>query len=314
MPPAPETGPARRDNAVLRALVYAAFAWGGLIVLSPVFYFATDTLITFVAATFAAAAIANWICLRIWERRGLAEVGLGWNRAAARHLLFGLAGGAAAAALAVVPFLLTGLARWTPAAGERTTPGTFLFYLVILLFGVVGEELLFRGYGFQILVRRFGVWATLLPMGVLFAAAHSGNLNVTRLALFNTFLWGVALGWCVLRSGDLWLATGVHAGWNWALPLLGVNLSGFTMRVTGVELQWSLGPLWSGGDYGPEGGLLCTMVLAALLAFLRRAPIERQTLALADASVQEGGGDEVSRRDAGGGGGSAAGGSAAGKG
>ena len=288
-PATADVPPPKRDNTILRFVIYAVFCRVALELFGALFYLAFDfPLFTAVAATFAAAAAGNLICLRIYEQRGLAAVGLGWNRASARHLLFGLMGGAGAAALAVVPFLLAGLAYWVPAKEPGGTAGVLLYFFLLLLFGVVGEELMFRGYGFQILVRRFGVWATLLPMGVLFAAAHAGNMNVAPIGLLNTFLWGVALGWCVLLSGDLWLAIGVHAGWNWGLPLLGVNLSGFTMRVTGVELQWSLDPLWSGGEYGPEGGLLSTIVLVALIAFLLRAPIERQTLALADPSDPEG--------------------------
>jgi uncharacterized protein len=48
------------------------------------------------------------------------------------------------------------------------------------------------------------------------------------------------------------------------LPLFGANLSGFTMGVTGYALHWSVGNLWSGGDYGPEGGLPTTAVVVAL--------------------------------------------------
>jgi len=103
---------------------------------------------------------------------------------------------------------------------------------------------------------------------------------VSSLGLANTFLWGVALGWCVLRSGDLWLAIGIHAGWNWALPLLGVSLSGFTMRVSGLELQWKIDPVWSGGSYGPEGGILSMIALAVLMAGLRKVPIRPQALVL----------------------------------
>jgi len=251
-----------------------------MLLLAPLFYIAADTLITFVAATFAAAAIANVVCMRIYERRSLAEVGLGWSPASLRHLGYGLLGGAGVAALTVLVPVSAGLASWAPASEKPSGWGAIVYFLILLFFGVVAEELMFRGYGFQIMVRRFGTWATLLPMGVLFAAAHSDNMNVSRLGLLNTFLWGVALGWCVLRSGDLWLAIGVHAGWNWALPVLGVNLSGFTMRVSGVELQWKLDPLWSGGSYGPEGGLLSLAALILLLAGLYKAPIQPQRLAL----------------------------------
>ena len=65
-----------------------------------------------------------------------------------------------------------------------------------------------------------------------------------------------------------------------ALPLLGANLSGFSMRVTGIELQWKVSPLWSGGSYGPEGGLLSLVALLLLLAGLYKAPITPQRLAL----------------------------------
>ncbi|MBN8729139.1 MAG: CPBP family intramembrane metalloprotease [Acidobacteria bacterium] len=267
-------------STIIRIVIYAFFCWFGMLLLAPLFYVAADTLITFVAAVFGAAAIANVICLRIYERRSFAEVGLGWSGASLRHLAYGLLGGAAVAALTVLIPLAMGLASWKESAEKPSGWATLAYFFVLLLFGVVGEELMFRGYGFQIMVRRFGAFATLLPMGVLFAAAHSGNMNVSYLGLVNTFLWGVALGWCVLRSGDLWLAIGVHAGWNWTLPLLGVNLSGFTMRVTGVELQWKLDALWSGGDYGPEGGLLSLCALLLLLAGLYKAPVQPQRLVL----------------------------------
>ena len=136
--------------------------------------------------------------------------------------------------------------------------------------------MLFRGYGFQVLVSGIGAFATILPVAVLFGLAHSQNLNFGSLALVNTILWGVVLGYAFLRSGDLWLPIGLHFGWNWALPLLGVNLSGFTMDVTGYAMQWRtawrIGGLWSGGAYGPEGGLLTTAVAIGLFFYVREGP------------------------------------------
>ena len=45
----------------------------------------------------------------------------------------------------------------------------------MLIFGAAGEEMLFRGYGFQILLQRFGPFTTILPVGVLFGALHACN-------------------------------------------------------------------------------------------------------------------------------------------
>jgi hypothetical protein len=84
------------------------------------------------------------------------------------------------------------------------------------------------------------------------------------------------LGYAFIVSGDLWLPIGLHFGWNWTLPLLGVNLSGFTIGVTGYSLQWKVGDLWSGGAYGPEGGLLTSAVAIGLFFYLHKAPIQHQ--------------------------------------
>jgi hypothetical protein len=185
----------------------------------------------------------------------------------------------------VIPLLL----RWAdfePVPDQRLHWPALLFVSILLLFGAVGEEMLFRGYGFQVLVKGIGPFATVLPVAVLFGLAHSQNLDFGPLALMNTVLWGVVLGYAYLRSGDLWLPIGLHFGWNWALPLLGANLSGFTMDVTGYTMHWKIGGVigrrLGGGAYGPEGGFLTTAVAIGLFFYLARAPIQHQ-----EASPQE---------------------------
>jgi membrane protease YdiL (CAAX protease family) len=153
------------------------------------------------------------------------------------------------------------------------------FVLVVLAFGAIGEEMLFHGYGFQVLMGELGPVATILPVSVVFAWAHAGNLNVSTMALVNTALWGLLFGLAFWRSGDLWLPIGLHLGWNWTLPLCGANLSGFTMSVTGFAVRWRAGTeRWSGGTYGPEASVVNTGVLAALFLWLiLKAPVKRQT-------------------------------------
>jgi hypothetical protein len=136
--------------------------------------------------------------------------------------------------------------------------------------------MLFRGYGFQVLLAEIGPFATILPASVLFGLMHSANQNATALGILNTVGWGIILGVAFLRSGDLWLPIGLHFGWNWMLPVFGVNLSGFTMKVTGYTMHWNAGEIWSGGAYGPEGGIPTTLVLAVLALYLWKAPIQGQ--------------------------------------
>jgi len=266
-------------GVLLRFGVFALIALLGYFLFPTILLFFLGRDVPLVVATlssFAAAAVANSIALRIYERGQLADIGLGWTSASRRNLIIGAIGGVGAGVIVLAGPILVRAADLVPVPNEHLHWASLLFVTLILLFGAVGEEMLFRGYGFQILVRAIGPFATILPMAVLFALAHSLNLNFTWIAMVNTFLWGVIFGYAFVRSGDLWLPIGLHFGWNLTMPIFGANLSGFTMGVTGYSVQWKIGDLWSGGAYGPEGGLLTSAIAVALFFFLQRAPIEHQ--------------------------------------
>ncbi len=264
-------------SIALRVGLYVLLVLLGISVFGWALSAAGSLLLAAALGEFLAAATANALLMRIFERASLVDIGLGWNACSVRNLLMGLAGGTGSATVVLIGPVVTGMADFEVVAGADPHWYTLLFVIVILLFGAIGEEMMFRGYGFQVLIASAGPFATILPVGILFGIAHAGNLGVTPLALFNTTLWGILLGYSFLRSGDLWLPIGLHLGWNWALPLFGVNLSGFTMDLTGYALHWRIGPLWSGGAYGPEGGLLTTGVTILLFFFLWKAPVRRQT-------------------------------------
>jgi membrane protease YdiL (CAAX protease family) len=97
---------------------------------------------------------------------------------------------------------------------------------------------------------------------------------VSLLGLINTFGFGLVLGYAYLRTGDLWLSIALHFGWNWALVIFGLNVSGFRMGVTGYTVRWHVPDLWSGGAYGPEASVLTCGIVVALLWILHRAPIQ----------------------------------------
>jgi uncharacterized protein len=267
-------------SVLIRVGVFAFFQIVALM-LFPLLLEPFGALVNAALSVFLAAVIGNALAMRIYEHRTLADVGFDWNPAGQRNLLMGLAGGIGSALLVLLPPLALGMAELQPQAeGGSAEWYTLLFVSVALLFGAAGEELFFRGYGFQVLMREVGPWATILPVAMLFAWSHGANPNVVKIGIVNTFAWGVVLGWAVWRSGDLWLAIGLHFGWNWILPLFGVNLSGFTMGITGYALHWNITDVWSGGAYGPEGGLFTTFVLLPLVVFLWKGPIRRQQLPL----------------------------------
>ena len=134
---------------------------------------------------------------------------------------------------------------------------------------------MFRGYAFQLLVVKFGKFATLLPMAIIFGAAHLDNIGATPLSVLNTFLWGLLLGYATLKSHGLWLPIGIHYGWNWILPMLGANLSGFTMGVTGLRLN-AAENIVGGGSYGPEASVMLTLLLPGLFYLIHRITVTPQ--------------------------------------
>ncbi len=228
-----------------------------------------------VMAVFASAAIANGMSLRIYEGSRMTAVGLGWTPGARRTLFAGAGMGAIAAAAVILLPVFFGFAslEW------KSSPqwASLLFVSVVLIFGAFGEELLFRGYGFQALVKTFGPFSTLLPISIVFGLMHAGNPSATLLGIVNTVLWGVLLGFAYVRTGSLWLPIGLHYGWNLVLPLFGSNLSGFTLNVTGLSIRWKAGILVSGGEYGPEGSLLTSAVVVLLFYALLKAPLAVRT-------------------------------------
>jgi uncharacterized protein len=267
------TIPGDKLGLVLKIGLFVFLAYIGLALFYNLLIFG-GILVAGVMGTFLAAAVANAITVRIFERGRLSDMGLGWNDRSLKNVMFGVSSGILAAAIFVGPALIAGAATLERDRDYPASFTSFVFLTTLLIFGAFGEEMLFRGYGFQIMVKGSGPFAALLPTSVLFAFAHASNQNVSTLGLINTFGFGLVLGYAYLRSQDLWLPIAIHFGWNWALVIFGLNVSGLKMGVTGFVVRWRVSDLWSGGAYGPEASVLTCGVIVGLLWVLHRAPLQ----------------------------------------
>jgi len=277
--------PARKDpvRVASHVVAYAAFY---LVPLLLGFGFLMQGLLGalagMTAANLAAALFANWTALKIFANRPLTALGLWWSRASADNLALGMLGGMGAACIALAPPLAAGVAHFARIPEDQPTVWAAAFLAVFLFVGSAAEEILFRGFGFQTLLANFGIWVAVAPLAVLFGLLHLGNPGATWLGIVNTIGFGVVFGYACARSRDLWLPIGLHFGWNFTLPLFGVNVSGLRMDVTGYEMSWTAGALWSGGAYGPEASVLTSAVVVLLFLYVWKAPIRRQTSTLMD--------------------------------
>jgi membrane protease YdiL (CAAX protease family) len=273
----------------LRAGFFLLMIWLGIRVFATFFNWIFDannyvSPINAIISVFAASAIASTIVVRIYERGMLADIGMNWGPASLRQLWTGILAGGGVAIVIIASALLFGAASFSLSSvpGSAFSMGRLILTATLLLFGAVGEEMMFRGYSFQLLAGAFGPWPVIPSFAILFALAHLGNPDATWLGVANTGLWGLVLGFAMWRSGALWLPIGLHYGWNVVFPLAGAPLSGLKMGLSGYELRWHAADWLSGGNYGPEGSVLTTLACALLLVWLWRGKIERQHCLLLD--------------------------------
>ncbi len=259
-----EPNPDYRD-VLLRvgAFVFVAFA---VLVLASGAMARLEPVVRSAASVFLAGLIPNLFVSFQFASGRLGDFGLGWDRGSGKQLSAGLAIGICAVGALVSGAILVGFAAFQPAQADWSAA----WVVFVLFLGALGEELLFRGYAFQYLLRCYGAPTIIGISAVLFGLVHLSNSNVQLFGVLNTMLWGALLGYAYTRAQTLWLAIGLHYGWNLALALLTSNVSGLTIRATAWDLQWSAGELWSGGGYGLEGGLLAAVVVLPVFLLVRR--------------------------------------------
>ena len=274
----------KRDplQIVIRLGVYVLLCFITLLVFGGLFSWFENPILAGAGSSLVVGVFANWLVLRIFEQLHVADAGLHAGRKSVDNLTIGLAGGIGSATLVLGLPILVGVAHFVPAPGYGFSAGSALFVTALLVGGAIGEELMIHGYAFQLLTSQIGGWATVLPLAAIFALLHGANPASTWLSTSITAGFGVVFGYAWLRSRDLWLPIGLHFGWNFTLALFGANISGLKIRMTGYELSWTAGTLWSGGDYGPEASVLTLAVIVLLLVFVRMAPVHRQFAPVVD--------------------------------
>lgn len=167
---------------------------------------------------------------------------------------------------------VVGTARWSPDDGDLLAYISRIALILLMLApAALAEELMFRGVPIVALDRSIGRGAAVAITALAFALTHAGNPSVTTLSIGNICIAGVLLGVVFFAPGGLWTATGLHLGWNWAMAALDAPVSGLALRIPFINYDPGH-PAWlTGGAFGPEGGILATMVLggATILAAKR---------------------------------------------
>jgi membrane protease YdiL (CAAX protease family) len=238
-----------------------------------------------IALALAAIVAGTYVLQRLDDRPG-AALGLAWSPSLPRHLLLGLLIGGAGLASAAATLFATGALRYTEQPGTLDAwLGAVALQGAVFMVAALAEEAVFRGYLLQVLVRGSGRVFAIAMTSVLFAAVHGSNPEVGPLALVNIALAGVLLAVAYLRTLSLWFATALHMGWNWAMASLGdLPVSGIEEFDTPYYQPMITGPeWWTGGAFGPEGGLVGTIGFGVALVLTLRWKAVRQDADIAAA-------------------------------
>jgi membrane protease YdiL (CAAX protease family) len=141
------------------------------------------------------------------------------------------------------------------------------------------EEFTSRGYQLRNLAEglvgrwigpRSAIVAAWLISSSIFGFLHLGNPSATIVSSVTiTLTAGGLLGLAYVLTGELAIPMGIHLTWNFFEgPVYGFPVSG-TKTTSLLNLQQTGPVLWTGGDFGPEAGLLCAvagLIACAILA------------------------------------------------
>lgn len=224
--------------------------------------------------TYVALTVATWVMLRTVDKRPFRSVGLTLTKPWLRHLIQGTVLGGGMMTIIYIIFFAAGMV--TIEFREMDfSQGLIIFANSLFLYIVVGygEEVMFRGYLFQVFAEGTNRIIATVTISVLFAFVHAKNPNVSFFGLVNVGLAGVWLSIAYIKTQSLWLPIGLHFSWNFFQGFVySLPVSGTTSEKEQIGRAIVTGPEWfTGGTFGPEGGLAATILLVASSVLIYRS-------------------------------------------
>jgi membrane protease YdiL (CAAX protease family) len=223
-----------------------------------------------------AAVIPSLVLARI-ERRPWGSYGLPRRQLFGK--LFWIGAGWGFAGISLLMLTLCGLGVFD--VGHLALHGARIarfaaFWAAMFLLVGLSEEFRFRGYVQFALGRGIGFWPAAALLSVVFGMIHLGNEGENWVGLLGAAAIGFFFCLTLRRTGSLWFAVGFHAAWDWgetffySVPDSGTVWPGHLLNSSLHGKPWL-----TGGTVGPEGSVLCFVVIAlAWITFDRvyRAP------------------------------------------
>lgn len=225
------------------------------------------------------AVILFW---KLFEKKPVKDLGLTSLKIHGKDLVYGLLFGAGSMALVFFVLLFTKQINVVNDFSKPNFSWVLLIDLFLMIMVGISEELFSRGYCMSILKKSHILIMFLVP-NIIFALLHSFNSNIGILPLINLFLVGLLFSVMFYLRGNIWMPIGYHITWNYfqgsvfGLPVSGMDSNGlYTSNLVSDNI-------FNGGAFGPEGGLLVTILILASIALVfflnkKKTPIDYTTI------------------------------------
>jgi membrane protease YdiL (CAAX protease family) len=206
--------------------------------------------------------LGSWIMGRI-EHRTISDYGLPWRQTFRTQFWQGVAIGFAAITSLLVAMRLAGVFYFGTIAlhGMDVWKWAAVYALVFILVAL-REEFRARGYALYTLTAGIGFWPAAIISAAIFGYGHHGNSGEDWIGIFNAGLFGLLACFLLRRTGNLWMPIGVHMAFDWGETYFyGVADSGNVLPGRLLNSSSAGVPWLSGGTVGPEGSVLCTLMM-----------------------------------------------------
>ncbi len=229
----------------------------------------------FLVSAFAGIYGLLWLWVKFVERRPFKSLGLRGENPLSK---FGRGFGVGLSMMVLAIVAGNSLGFYTIEIGPILSVSALGGVLLILPGWLVqgpAEELIFRGWVLPVVSARYTLWAGIFLSSLMFATAHALNPGVSWLAILNLLLFGLFTALYALSEEGVWGVFGIHAVWNWVQGnIFGLEVSGSPLPGVSLFVIRETGPdIWTGGAFGPEGGLIVTLILGIFIGgvlFLNR--------------------------------------------
>lgn len=214
--------------------------------------------------------LAYFLWIRLFEKRNFSSIGLKLNKSFFKKYFKGFS-------IGVLLMLIDTILIIVFAGGKISINNNLSLEVVgivlLLMFGwlIQGaeEEIIIRGHMMPMLSKSMPVIVSIIISSSYFAILHLGNPNVSILAILNLFLFGTSMAVYALKEESIVGVCALHSAWNFTQGnIFGFPVSGLEANSISILNLQVKGNILDGGAFGPEGGLIETIVVIVFIIIL----------------------------------------------